>query len=707
MTLVDELSDLIFLLKPDWNLSETRLYKQISNVLRLLANHPLRQDITVLIDSHTLEDLETASSILFHSLMQLSLEDINIGDIKISFTSNIETDEWRIVRSLLLAQLNNQSQSIEGVSQIEELPQLDLLKFAKPEVYQALQIKSWERWGNLFVTHGPEERAIIYYQKILEAQPTQERIYLILSNIYERLGRFDMAVQTLESGIFHCSDAPELYYWLVVRYNQNDNTARAKKIAKQASIQFPQDYTFELLYQLLLPQSYSKEEDIITSRQVFSQGLNNLQVNFGQPTQSEALTRIDGFSRVTNFFLAYQGYNDRDLQRQYGQLLHKTLSIAYPEWVKPRQLSPNIKKIRIGYLSSFLCSWSGTILFLNWLKYSDKTKFEIYAYQIGKNIDAVSQEFAKYSDFFHHLPVHREAIAEQILQDQLHILVYPELGMNASTLCLAGLRLAPIQCMAWGQPVTSGLPTIDYFLSSQAMEPEDLDSNQGQDHYTETLVKLPGVGISYPMIHVPPPQRERAIFGLRDDAIVYLSSQAPYKYLPQYDRLYAEIAAQVPTAQLVFLRQGIPTMRLEKAFGEVGLDYQDYCIFLPVLPRPVYFDLLCCCDIYLDTPGWAGGNTTLDAIAAALPIVTWPGELMRSRHSLGFLKVMGIMETIAIDFTTYVAISVNLARHPKWRTDLTKKMHEKKAILFDQPGTTHALEEFFQKALLDLSSKHP
>jgi predicted O-linked N-acetylglucosamine transferase (SPINDLY family) len=694
MLLIDELQDLNFLLILNWSLPETILSEQICTAIRPLASHPLRQDITILIDSRTLDDIESASLLLLYSLMQLSSEGLDIDELNIGFTGNVDPEDWDIVRSLLLAQLNDQPHPLE------ELPQLNWATFSIPEIYQSLQLEAWERWGNLFVTHGLEERAIIYYQKVLNAQPTQDRIYLVLSNTYEQLDQLDMAIQTLEVGIYHCSNAPELYYWLVIRYNQKDNTARAKKTAKKASIQFPQDYTFELLYHLLLPQRYSREEYITTSRQAFSKGLNNLQINFGDPTQSEALTRIDGFSRVTNFFLAYQGYNDRDLQYQYGKLLHKTLTIAYPEWVKPRKLSPNIKKIRVGYLSSFLCSWSGTILFLSWLKYADKNKFEIYAYQIGKSVDSISQEFAKYSDYFHHLPLHREAIIEQVLQDQLHILVYPELGMNASTLCLAGLRLAPIQCMAWGQPVTSGLPTIDYFLSSQAMEPEDLDSNQGQDHYTETLVKLPGVGISYPMIHVPPPQRERAIFGLRDDAIVYLSSQAPYKYLPQYDRLYAEIAAQVPTAQLVFLRQGIPTMRLEKAFGEVGLDYQDYCIFLPVLPRPVYFDLLCCCDIYLDTPGWAGGNTTLDAIAAALPIVTWPGELMRSRHSLGFLKVMELTQTVAVDRDTYIATAVKLAQDNNWRIEIQYKLKLMQDVLFDNTEPTKALEKFFEEAIL-------
>ena len=61
---------------------------------------------------------------------------------------------------------------------------------------------------------------------------------------------------------------------------------------------------------------------------------------------------------------------------------------------------------------------------------------------------------------------------------------------------LAALRLAPVQCTTWGHPDSSGLPTMDYYLSSEVMEPPDADA-----HYTERLVRLPGLGIHYNAPH--------------------------------------------------------------------------------------------------------------------------------------------------------------------------------------------------------------
>ncbi len=41
-----------------------------------------------------------------------------------------------------------------------------------------------------------------------------------------------------------------------------------------------------------------------------------------------------------------------------------------------------------------------------------------------------------------------------------------------------------------------------------------------------------------------------------------------------------------------------------------------------------------CCDLFLDSVGWSGCNSTLEALACGLPVVTWPGELMRGRAAL-------------------------------------------------------------------------
>jgi len=213
---------------------------------------------------------------------------------------------------------------------------------------------------------------------------------------------------------------------------------------------------------------------------------------------------------------------------------------------------------------------------------------------------------------------------------------------------LAALRLAPIQCTSWAHPVTSGLPTVDYFLSSDLMEPSN-----AVEHYAEKLIRLPNIGISYPQPAIPAATATRANFRLREEAVVYLCCQTLCKYLPQHDDIFAEIARRVPQAQFAFISRPnadigkLFQQRLQRAFAKYGLDSGDFCTILPKMDEKAYGNLQLLCDVFLDSFGWSGGHTTLEAIACNLPIVTCPGEFMRGRHSFGILQMLGVTETVA------------------------------------------------------------
>jgi len=124
-----------------------------------------------------------------------------------------------------------------------------------------------------------------------------------------------------------------------------------------------------------------------------------------------------------------------------------------------------------------------------------------------------------------------------------------------------------------GHPVTSGFPTIDYFISSDLMEPAG-----AAEHYSEQLIRLPKLSIYYEPADAPPVGINRAQLGLRDSAVVYWCCQSLPKYLPQFDEVFARIAAEVPDCQFTFIefaggRSVTETFRarLDRAFKAVGL----------------------------------------------------------------------------------------------------------------------------------------
>src|ERR1700674_4929626 len=160
--------------------------------------------------------------------------------------------------------------------------------------------------------------------------------------------------------------------------------------------------------------------------------------------------------------------------------------------------------------------------------------------------------------------------------------MFPEIGMGPVATQLAVQRLAAVQCTSWGHPVTSGFPTIDYFISSDLMEPAG-----AANHYSEQLVRLPNLSIYYEHPDVRAVSIDRADLGLRPGAVVYWCCQSLPKYLPQFDAVFARIAAEVSDCQFTFIEfgggKGVTEMfraRLAHAFKAVGLDAGDYCVFL-------------------------------------------------------------------------------------------------------------------------------
>ncbi|ALF56340.1 hypothetical protein ACX27_10470 [Nostoc piscinale CENA21] len=536
--------------------------------------------------------------------------------------------------------------------------------------------------------------AIAQYQKLLELQISSLEIYWNLIHCYRNSQQTEAYYKTLHQAIALYPTEGSLHFSLIIDLRRNGRTQEAIFSAEHACICLPDDYTFKLLKYLTVPSIYNHTDEINFYRQRYTQGLQDLIAQTRLNTLEEKTNAFNGIGRLTNFYLSYQAQNDRYLQRQYGQLVHEIMAANYPQWIAPLsmpKLQPQ-QKIRIGYLSHYLHSYSGTLWLTGWLRYCSHQHFEIYCYYIGNDPDPVTEQFQEYSDIFHHIPYNLPGVCEQVIADSLHILVFPEIGMNPQTMQIAALRLAPVQCVAWGHPVTTGLPTIDYFLSSELMEPEN-----AQEHYSEKLIRLPNIGVSYPKPYIPPIIKTRSDFQLPDDAVIYLCCQAPFKYLPQYDFIFAEIARRLPQAKFVFLRGTLLQSRLQLAFAAIGLNSEDYCVFLNIPDRLDYLMINLLSDVYLDTFTWSGGNTTLEAIACNLPVVTCPGEFMRGRHSDSFLKMLGVTETIAANAAEYIDIAVKLGLDSTWRNHIAEKISQRHHLLFDDQACVKGLENFYQQ----------
>lgn len=561
----------------------------------------------------------------------------------------------------------------------------------RPQVYAKMGI-AYKNLGNY-------NKAIACYKKAIKIRPDFAAAYNNMGSIFQDQIRLDDAISSYQSAIKFDPDFVDPYFNLGAALQMTGKYDEGNRFYQKALAINPEYARAKWLLHLSLPILYKNSEEILYYRKKFSADLEKLIETTKLDTTEQKRSALTGVGTATNFYLQYQGLNDLALQKRYGDFVCQVMSANYPEWSQPRKMpSPGKnKKIRLGYVSSYMKNHTVGVFLMGWLEYANKNDFEIYCYHISGESDNLTQKFRELSDHYYQMPGNLEKMAERITSDNLHILVFTDIGMYAPATQLAGLRLAPVQCKGWGHPVTTGLPTIDYYLTSDLME-----SDNSSDYYSEELIRLPNIALVYKNPDLPTTPKKRSDFGIRENAFVYLSNQSLYKYLPQYDFIYPEIAKKVPNAQFVFLSNSSDIVtnkiktRLASSFDEYGLDMEHYCLFQPRLQFSDFLSLNIASDVILDTFSWSGGKTTLEGISCGLPVVTCPGKFMRGRHAFAMLKMIGVHETIAEDENDYIVIASKLANNKDWLIKIKKLMETNSGKLYEDMTFIHSLEGFYR-----------
>jgi predicted O-linked N-acetylglucosamine transferase (SPINDLY family) len=138
--------------------------------------------------------------------------------------------------------------------------------------------------------------------------------------------------------------------------------------------------------------------------------------------------------------------------------------------------------------------------------------------------------------------------------------------------------------------------------------------------------------------------------------------------------------------------------RLGAAFERAGLDPAEFVTFVPWQSRPAFYGLMQRADVYLDTVGFSGFNTAMQALECGLPVVTREGRFLRGRLASGPLRRAGLSELVAASDEAYIDIAVRLARDRTYREALRRRIATARAVLYDDLAPARALETFLADA---------
>jgi protein O-GlcNAc transferase len=396
------------------------------------------------------------------------------------------------------------------------------------------------------------------------------------------------------------------------------------------------------------------------------------------------------------FFLTYQEESNVALLKQYGQVCAKAMQRWLDRQKSPVFKRPMGKRIRLGIVSADIRLHSVWMaLIKGWFRSFDPERFEFVVFSLTDQTDPETSWARSKSDVFVVGPKTLSQWVAAMREQNCEVLLYPAVGLHPMTLKLASLRLAPVQINSWGHPDTSGLPTLDYYVSAECFEPAD-----AQDHYSEQLIRLPHLGNRIQPLGLTSSDPGFAAMNIDLERPILICPGTPFKYQPAHDHVFAEIARRIPDAQLIFFRPSVATLadllqaRITKEFEAAGLNVMDHVRFIRWLNFHEFHCLQRHADVMLDTIGFSGYNTAVQAIECGLPLVTREGRFLRGRLASGVLRRMELTELIVRTKAEYVNLVVRLVTDRQYQAHIRHEIQQRRSILFDDQSAMGPFQDF-------------
>ncbi len=551
----------------------------------------------------------------------------------------------------------------------------------------------------VLLEQGRPADAIVRLRELLSSNPDFANGHLSLGTILGGQRRLDEAADSLHRALALKPELAEAHVGLGKIHKARDNTAEAIRCYKKSLSIEPENVEARWAVAVSELQAVSGSDAAAAEGRIaFSRKLDELDRWIGEARLASSVKIV---GNPPPFYLAYQEQNNRALLQRHGSLCSRIMA----DWLKGQRPAASTRPrrrrdiLRVAVVSAYFQNHSvWNALVKGWFQQMDRARFELDAYYLGDDFDRETRFAQSSATHFEqgNGSLHRWVRAIAIRQPD--VLVYPEIGMDPLTLKLASMRLAPAQVTTWGHPETTGLPTIDHFISAEDLEPE-----QANENYTEQLSLLPHLGCCYPSRRIEPVAPDLSSLGIDSSVSILVCPGTPFKYAPRHDRVFAEIASRLDSCRFVFFTYRVPELsdklrnRLRAVFASLGLDAEKFIAFIPWQTPAEFRGLMGRAHVFLDTLGFSGFNTAMEAVECGLPIVTREGQFMRGRFASGILRRMGMHELVAKTEEDYVDLAVRICRDAEYRTHLRQRIEAKRSILFDDPAPIRALEDFLAR----------
>ncbi|ETV85772.1 hypothetical protein, variant 1 [Aphanomyces astaci] len=413
--------------------------------------------------------------------------------------------------------------------------------------------------GILYQQLGHLDRAVAIYQQLLVRQPNNVALLNNLGAALLYTGRPDDARPYLEQSVRENPSNPQSFVNLKTYYADSGDLDMARQMLQRAYDVSHAD-VLRIDMATLLPQVFTSQAHLDTTRRNMHAAIDALLLL----ASSLHVENPEAFEIRPPFYLVYQGYNDLHLQTKLATLhshscpaLHFTAPHIALGVGTLFEFDKTFRRLRIGFMSKFFVpNHAHGMLLRGVLAHLNRQLFHVTLVVVPDPQQQVDAGMAAAADAVKVLSMHLAHSQQEIAALELDVLVFADLMSEPMTYFAAFGRLAHVQAAFWGNPTTSGIPNVDYFISADAMESSP--DPAVESHYSEQVVLLSGVGIWYDKPTVPAQLGHRRDHHLEDEWTIYMCPQSVYKLVPQFDRVLFEILRQDPQGHVVLLEARYP-----------------------------------------------------------------------------------------------------------------------------------------------------